>query len=116
MLGLRDARRVVWRRRGGNWLEGYLTLGDDGLRLTGRVEAKSTDVSLTITARVVGRVEVGMVRDGRRGLERAAVLELTGQEPIEIVLVDGGALELEQLARRLSSVLALRQLPLAAES
>jgi hypothetical protein len=106
MLGLRDARRVSWRRRGGDWFDGYLTLGDDGLRLAGRAGSGTADVSLTIPVMAVGRVGVGVAHSDPSELRPAAVLELPGQEPIEIVPLLGGVLELEQLARRLNSVLA----------
>jgi hypothetical protein len=49
MLGVRDTRRVTWRRQhASQHYLGYVTVTDQGVRLAGREHETGIDVSLSI--------------------------------------------------------------------
>ncbi|MFL5925934.1 MAG: hypothetical protein ACJ77E_03255 [Gaiellaceae bacterium] len=104
MLGVRDTRRVAWRRRHAHsYYLGYVTVSDDSLRLAGEEHGTGIDVALTIPHRAVRDVRVG--RDYREEVVGApsVVLELADDDPIYLSPVDAGEVDLQSFARKLSA-------------
>jgi hypothetical protein len=104
MLGVRDTRRVAWRRRHAHsYYLGYVTVSDESLRLAGSERATGIDVALTIPYRAVRDIRVG--RDYREEVvgERSVVLDLADNDPIYVRPVNPGELDLQTFARRLGA-------------
>jgi hypothetical protein len=102
MLGIRDTRRVAWRRRhASQHYLGYVTVTEDGVRLAGREHATGIDVSLSIPHGAIRKVRVA--RDSGEEVvgERTVVLELRDDEPIYVRPVSTMPLDLDGFARRL---------------
>lgn len=105
MLGIRDTRRVTWRRQhASQHYVGYVTVTDASVRLAGREHATGIDVSLSIPHDAIRKVRVG--RDGGEEVvgEQSVVLELLDDEPIYVRPVGSGPLNLDGFARRLRQV------------
>jgi hypothetical protein len=104
MLGVRDTRRVTWRRRyAHSQYVGYVTVSDNNLRLAGSEHATGIDVALTIPNDAIRQVRVG--RDPYEEIlgERSVVLELTDNDPIYLRPISTDAIDLQGFARRLSA-------------
>jgi hypothetical protein len=102
MLGVRDTRRVTWRRQhASQHYVGYVTVTDSSVRLAGREHATGIDVSLSIPHDAIREVRVA--RDSGEEVvgERSVVLELRDDEPIFVRPVCTGPLDLDGFARRL---------------
>jgi hypothetical protein len=102
MLGIRDTRRVAWRRQhASQHYVGYVTVTDDGVRLAGREHATGIDVSLSIPHDAIRKVRVA--RDGGEEVvgERSVVIEILHDESIYVRPVCTGPLQLDGFARRL---------------
>jgi hypothetical protein len=102
MLGVRDTRRVTWRRRHATQhYVGYVTVTDDSVRLAGREHATGIDVSLSIPHDAICKVRVA--RDSGEEVvgEQSVVLELRHDEPIYVRPVGTGPINLDGFARRL---------------
>jgi hypothetical protein len=105
MLGVRDTRRVAWRRRHAHsYYLGYVTVNDDSLRLAGEEHGTGIDVALTIPYRAVREIRVG--RDYREEVvgERSVVLDLADNDPIYLRPVNAGDIDLQSFARKLAAV------------
>jgi hypothetical protein len=102
MLGIREARRVAWRRRHApQHYVGYVTVTDDGVRLAGTEHHTGIDAALTIPYTAICKVRVGDC-DGEDVVgERSVVLELEEDEPILVRPLSTGPLDLDGFARRL---------------
>jgi hypothetical protein len=105
MLGIREARRVAWRRRHApQHYVGYVTVTDDGVRLAGTEHHTGIDAALTIPYAAICRVRIGNC-DGEQVVgEQSVVLELEEDEPILVRPLSMGALDLDGFARRLRPV------------
>jgi hypothetical protein len=102
MLGIRDTRRVTWRRQhASQHYVGYVTVTDDCVRLAGREHATGIDASLSIPHDAIRKVRVG--RGDREAVvgERSVVLELRDDEPIYVRPVCTGPLDLDGFVRKL---------------
>ena len=102
MLGVRDTRRVTWRRQhASQHYLGYVTVTDHGVRLAGREHATGIDVSLSIPHEAIRTVR--LARDSGEEVvgERSVVLELLDDEPIYVRPVSTGPLDLDGFVRRL---------------
>jgi hypothetical protein len=102
MLGIRDTRRVTWRRQHATQhYVGYVTVTDANVRLAGREHTTGIDVSLSIPHDAIRKVRVA--RDSGEEVvgERSVVLELLDDEPIYVRPVSTGPLDLDSFARRL---------------
>jgi len=102
MLGIRDTRRVTWRRQHATQhYVGYVTVTDDSVRLAGREHATGIDVSLSIPHGAIRKVRVAR-DDGEQVVgERSVVLELCDDEPIYVRPLSTGPLDLDSFARKL---------------
>ncbi len=105
MLGIREARRVAWRRRHApQHYVGYVTVTDAGVRLAGTEHHTGIDAALTIPYGAICRVRIGSC-DGEEVVgERSVVLELEEDEPILVRPLTTGPLDLDGFARRLRPV------------
>jgi hypothetical protein len=102
MLGVRDTRRVTWRRQhASQHYVGYVTVTDGGVRLAGREHATGIDVSLSIPYDAIRSVRVGRVPSEEIVGERSVVLELRDDQPIYVRPVTTGPLDLDGFARKL---------------
>ena len=85
MLGVRDTRRVAWRRQyAQRHYVGYATVTESSVRLVGREQATGIDVALSIPHTAIAAVRVG---DGSTELVdggQTVVLELRDEEPIYV--------------------------------
>jgi hypothetical protein len=101
MLGIRDTRRVAWRRRHApQHYVGYVTVTDDDVRLAGTEHHTGIDVALSIPYRAIQEVRVGDDADEVVG-ERSVVLELRDDAPILVRPLCTGSLDLDGFARKL---------------
>ena len=102
MLGIRDTRRVTWRRQhASQHYVGYVTVTDETVRLAGREHATGIDVSLSIPHNAIRKVRVARL-DGEEVVgEKSVVLELRDDEPIYLRPVCTGPLDLDSFARKL---------------
>jgi hypothetical protein len=103
MLGIRDTRRVAWRRQHApQHYVGYVTVTETSVRLAGTEHHTGIDVALTIPYTAISRVRVGRT-DGEEVVgERSVVLELEEDAPILVRPLCAGPLDLDGFARRLS--------------
>jgi hypothetical protein len=104
MLGVRDTRRVTWRRRyAHSHYVGYVTVSDDNLRLAGSEHTTGIDVALTIPYGAIREVRVG--RDPNEEIvgERSVVLDLADNDPIYVRPVGTSSIDLQGFARRLGA-------------
>jgi hypothetical protein len=93
MLNVNDLRRASWRRRSaGQRYDGYVTVTDDVVRLTGREDATGIDASLSIP--------LGAIRDVWSTGAGDLVLDVADGVPI-LLRPAGGARALERLERLL---------------
>jgi hypothetical protein len=102
MLGIRDTRRVTWRRQhASQHYVGYVTVTDQSVRLAGREHATGIDVSLSIPYDAIRKVR--LAENGREQVvgEQSVVLELRDDEPIYVRPVCTGPLDLDGFARKL---------------
>ncbi|HEX4526229.1 MAG TPA: hypothetical protein VH108_05750, partial [Gaiellaceae bacterium] len=59
MLGVRDTRRVAWRRQHAQrHYVGYVTVTEDTVRLAGREQATGIDVALSIPRTAIRKIRV----------------------------------------------------------
>lgn len=102
MLGIRDTRRVTWRRQHAHeHYVGYVTVTDESVRLAGREHATGIDVSLCIPHDAIRKVRLAR-GDGEQVVgERSVVLELSDDQPIYVRPVSVGPLDLDGFARKL---------------
>jgi hypothetical protein len=102
MLGVRDTRRVAWRRQhASRHYVGYVTVTDGNVRLAGREEATGMDVALTIPTRAIRQVRVGEATGEEIAGERSVVLELRDDDAIYMRPVSAGPVDLDGFARKL---------------
>ncbi len=103
MLGVRDARRVAWRRQHAQrHYVGYVTVTEANIRLAGREQATGIDVALTIPHTAIREVRVGTKETEMVDGSLTVILELRDEEPIYVRPVgDGGPLDLDGFARKL---------------
>jgi tRNA A37 threonylcarbamoyladenosine synthetase subunit TsaC/SUA5/YrdC len=102
MLGIRETRRVTWRRQhASQHYVGYVTVTDASVRLAGRENVTGIEVSLSIPYDAIRKVR--LARDGGEEVvgERSVVLELRDDEPIYVRPVCTGPLDLDGFARKL---------------
>jgi len=105
ILGARHTGRVVWRRRHATrHYIGYVLVTDDLLRLAGDEQDTAIHAVLSIPPSAVERVRVGHTQDEHIVGEPAVVIELSDDDPIYLRPITTGALGLEELARKLSSI------------
>ena len=102
MLGIRDTRRVAWRRQhASQHYVGYVTVTDDNVRFAGRAHATGIDVSLSIPYDAIQMIRLAR-NDGEAVVgERSVVLELRDDGPIYVRPVATGPLDLDAFARKL---------------
>jgi hypothetical protein len=107
MLALIDLRKVAWRRAGAttHYL-GYMALGDESIRLSGRESGTGIDVGLSIPHGAIRSVHIGSGDEEQLVGEPAIVLELADRVPIFVRPVGTGALDTETLGRRLAAAVA----------
>jgi hypothetical protein len=105
MLGVRHTGRVVWRRRHAtrHYL-GYVLVDDDSVRLAGTEADTGIYSVLSIPPDAIGRARVGDDPGEQVVGKQAVVIELADDDPIYLRPLAPGPLELEDLARKLSSV------------
>ena len=102
MLGVRDTRRVAWRRRYAHSLyTGYVTVSDDSVRLAGSEHATGIDVALTIPYSAIRKIRVGNDPYEEIVGERSVVLELADNDPIYVRPVGTKVIDLDGFARKL---------------
>jgi hypothetical protein len=102
MLGIRDTRRVTWRRQhASQHYVGYVTVTDRGVRLAGREHQSGIDVSLSIPHAAIRKIRIAKGSGEEVVGEPSVVLELLDDEPIYVRPVCTGPLELDSFARRL---------------
>jgi len=102
MLGVRDTRRVAWRRKHApQHYVGYVTVTEQSVRLAGREHATGIDASLSIPYDAIRKVRVA--RDAGEEVvgEQAVVLELREDAPIYVRPICTGRLDLDGFARKL---------------
>jgi len=102
MLGVRDTRRVAWRREHApQHYVGYVTVTEETVRLAGREHATGIEVSLSIPYDAIRKIRVA--RDAGEEVvgERAVVLELREDSPIFVRPLQTGAISLDSFARKL---------------
>ena len=108
MLGIRDVRRVAWRRlHAPQHYLGYLTITDDMIGLSGREEPTGIGVSLSIPCEAVTRMHAGTLPEEQLAGESTVVLEVADGVPIVVRPVGTDDLGLEALARKLRSAIEL---------
>jgi hypothetical protein len=102
MLGIREARRVAWRRsRAPQHYVGYVTVTEEGVRLAGTEHHTGIDVALRIPYSAIRKVRVGDC-DGEEVVgERSVVLELDEDEPILVRPLSTEPIDLDGFVRRL---------------
>jgi hypothetical protein len=104
MLGVREARRVAWRRlHAPQHYIGYVTVTDDGVRLAGTEHHNGIGVALTIPYAAISKVRVGDCDAEEVVGERSVVMELEQDEPILVRPLSTRTLDLDGFARRLRS-------------
>jgi hypothetical protein len=102
MLGVRDTRRVTWRRQhASQHYVGYVTVTDGGVRLAGREHTTGIDVSLSIPHDAISTVRLAGNPDEEVVGERSVVLELRDDQPIYVRPLGTEPLDLDGFARRL---------------
>jgi hypothetical protein len=108
MLGVRDIRRVAWRRLPApqHYL-GYLTITDEMIGLSGREEPTGIGVSLSIPCQAIKRTHTGTLPEEQLAGESTVVLEVADGVPIVVRPVGTDDLGLEALARKLRSAIEL---------
>jgi hypothetical protein len=95
LLGLRDIRRVTWRRSGSHdAYVGHVTVTDDAVRLSRREVRSGIDASIAIPAATIRAV---------RAAAHVVVLELAGGETVTVEPVAAGRREVETVARRIAA-------------
>jgi hypothetical protein len=104
MLGVRDTRRVAWRRQHAQrHYVGYVTVSEDTVRLAGREQASGIDVALSIPHSAIRKIRVARLAAEEVVGEPSVVLELLDEEPIYIRPLSSGPLDLDSFARRLQT-------------
>jgi hypothetical protein len=103
MLGVRDTRRVTWRRQNAtHHYVGYVTVNDENVRLAGREHGSGIDVSLSIPYEAIRDVRLAR-DDGEQVVGgRSVVMELRDDTPIYIRPLGPGPSDLDGFARKLS--------------
>ena len=102
MLGVRDTRRVAWRRRQApQHYVGYVTVTDDSVRLAGTEHHTGIDASLSIPYTAIDRIRLGHDTGEDVVGERSVVLELREDDPILVRPLCTGTPDLHGFARRL---------------
>ncbi len=102
MLGVRDTRRVAWRRQHAQrHYVGYVTVSEQNVRLAGREQTTGIDVALTIPHTAIREVRVGTKDTELVDGELTVILELRDEEPIYVrPLGTGGPHDLAGFARK----------------
>jgi hypothetical protein len=102
VLGIRDTRRVAWRREHApQHYIGYVTVTEESVRLAGREHSTGIEVALSIPYYAIRTVRVAR-DDGEEVVgERAVVLELREDSPIYVRPLQSEALGLDAFARKL---------------
>ena len=104
MLGVRETRRVAWRRRHAHsFYVGYVTVSDESLRLAGEEHATGIDVALTIPHRAVRDIRVARSSYEEVVGGPSIVLELTDNDPIYLRPVETGDVDLPGFVRKLAA-------------
>jgi hypothetical protein len=102
MLGVRDTRRVTWRRKHApQHYVGYVTVTEESVRLAGREHATGIDASLSIPYGAIRKVRVARDQGEEVVGEQSVVLELREDEPIYVRPLCTGRLDLDGFARKL---------------
>ncbi len=101
MLGVRDTRRVAWRRQHAQrHYVGYVTVTDEAVRLAGREQTTGIDVSLSIPHTAIRDVRVGTKDTEMVDGELTVVLALRDEEPIYVRPLGDGSPDLDGFARK----------------
>ena len=102
MLGVRDTRRVAWRRQHAvRHYIGYVTVTEDAVRLAGREDETGIDIALSIPYDAIRMVRVARAADEDVVGQPSVVLELHEDESIFVRPVSGRAVDLDGFARKL---------------
>jgi len=102
MLGVRDTRRVAWRRQHAQrHYVGYVTVTEDTVRLAGREQATGIDVALSIPHTAIRKIRVAQNASESLVGEPTVVLELDDEEPIYVRPLGSSPLDLDGFARKL---------------
>jgi hypothetical protein len=105
IMGARHTGRVVWRRRHATrHYVGYVLVTDTFLRLAGDEQDTAIHAVLSIPPTAIECVRVARTPTEHIVGEPAVVIELTDDDPIYLRPITTGALGLDALARKLSSV------------
>jgi len=103
MLGVRDTRRVAWRRQHApQHYVGYVTVTDKDVRLAGTEHHTGIDVALSIPNAAIRKVRVGHGTAEEVVGEQSVVLELCEDAPILVRPLYAGPLDLDAFARKFS--------------
>lgn len=102
MLGVRDTRRVAWRRQHApQHYVGYVTVTEKSVRLAGREHITGIDASLSIPYDAISNVRVGRGSGEEVVGQPAVVLELREDDPILVRPLSEDSLDLDAFARKL---------------
>lgn len=103
MLGVRDTRRVAWRREHApQYYVGYVTVTEKSVRLAGTEHATGIEASLTIPYDAIRTIRVAEDVSEEVVGERAAVIELREDAPIYVRPLHTGPLALDSFVRKLT--------------
>ena len=105
IMGARHTGRVVWRRsHATRHYVGYVLVTDTFVRLAGDEQDTAIHAVLSIPQTAIERVRVARTPTEHIVGEPAVVIELSDDDPIYLRPITTGALGLEELARKLSSI------------
>lgn len=103
MLGLREARRVAWRRQHARrYYVGYVTVTETTVRFAGREDATGIDITLSIPYNAIHKIRVAQNPAEEVVGERGVVLELIEDEPIYVRPIYPSSADLDDFARKLT--------------
>jgi hypothetical protein len=102
MLGLRETRRVAWKRQyARRHYVGYVTVTETTVRFAGREDATGIDVTLSIPYDAISKIRVAEDAAEEVVGERSVVLELREDEPIFVRPISPDTQDLDDFARKL---------------
>lgn len=109
------AGRVAWRRHDAlHHYVGTLHASEGGLRLTGRDQMTGIELSLTIPFTEIEGIRVTGAGDKRLAGDRCVILELASTTPILVREIGPDSLDVRALGERLTRLVGVGRLPLAA--
>jgi hypothetical protein len=104
MLGIRDTRRVAWRRQHAlRHYVGYVTVTEKGVRLAGHEDATGIDIALSVPYDAIRKVRVARAAGEEVVGGPSVALELHEDEPIFVRPLSVRAADLDGFARKLRS-------------